>query len=147
MRNNKFLLAALVGTVTFFLLGWLVWGTLLKGFMDANSGMTPELSAQVMRSEENMNMLAMIISHIGMGFLYATILMWGNFNSTAAGMKAGAIVGLLTCVMMDFLFHGITTMYTMPLILVDIVAGTIVGAIGGAAIGMVLAKGTATATA
>jgi hypothetical protein len=147
MKNNKFILAALTGTVTFFLLGWLVWGTLLKSFMEANSGIPAEVATQVWKSDDQMNFGAMIIAHIAMGLLYTLVLMWAGANSTASGMKTGAIVGLLMAIMWDFLFLGMSNLMTMPAALVDIVASTIVGAIGGAAIGMVLAKGTSTAAA
>src|ERR1700752_4498654 len=140
MKNSKFLLASVVGTVTFFLLGWLVWGTLLKSFMDSNMGLTPEVAAQVFKPEMEFNWIAMIASCLGKALLYATILVWGGFTSTAAGMRAGAIIGLLTSVMFDMLWLAMSNLMTTPSVLVDIVAATVVGAVGGAVIGMVLAK-------
>jgi hypothetical protein len=147
MKNNKFLLAALAGTVTFFLLGWVVWGMLLKSFMEANSGIPAEIASQVWKTEDQMNFGAMIVAHLAMGLLYTTVLMWAGANSASSGMKAAAIVGVLIAIMWDFLFLGMSNLMTMPGILVDVVASAIVAAIGGAVIGMVLAKGTSTATA
>jgi hypothetical protein len=147
MKNNKFFLASIVGAVTFFLLGWIVWGMLLKNFMAANSGLPADVMAQVNLPEDQFNWLAMVVSNLAMGLLLATILMWGGFTSTAAGMRAGAIVGLLIAIMWDFLFLGMTRLMTMQFALVDILASAVVWAIGGAVVGMILAKGTSTASA
>jgi hypothetical protein len=147
MKNNKFFLAAILGALTFFLLGWIVWGMLLKSFMDSQSGLSPDVMAQVMKTEDQFNWAAMVVSNLAMALLLATILVWGGFTSTSAGMRAGAIVGLLTAMMFDFLFVGMSNLMTTTGAVVDIIASTVVWAIGGAVIGMILAKGTSTATA
>jgi hypothetical protein len=141
MKNNKFLLAALAGTVTFLLIGFLVFGKLLNGFFEANSGLPSDVMAQVFRSE-GPNVGAMVAGQVALGLLYATVLVWGGFTSTRAGTKAGAILGLLTAASFDFIVMlGVTNIQTVTSTLVDVFANGVVGALGGAVIGMVLAKG------
>jgi hypothetical protein len=63
----------------------------------------------------------MIAGQIALGLLYATALTWGNFNSGAAGAKAGAILGLLISAPFDFIvMMGATDINTTTSTLVDI---------------------------
>jgi hypothetical protein len=141
MKNNNFFLAALAGTVTFLLIGFIVFGKLLKGFFETNSGLAPDVMAQVFRGG-GPNVGAMIFGQVALGLLYATVLVWGGFTSTATGAKAGAILGLLTAASFDFVVMlGVTNIQTVTSTLVDVLANGVVGAIGGTVIGMVLAKG------
>jgi uncharacterized membrane protein YraQ (UPF0718 family) len=73
MKNNKFFLAALAGTVTFLLIGFLVFGKLLKGFFETNSGLPPDVMAQVFRGG-GPNVGAMIFGQVALGLLYARCL-------------------------------------------------------------------------
>jgi hypothetical protein len=140
MKNNKFLLAALAGTVTFLLTGFLVFGKLLKGFFETHSGLSPDVMAQVFRGGPNVG--AMVVGQVALGLLYATVLVWGGFTSATSGAKAGVILGLLTAASFDFIVMlGVTNIQTVTSTLVDVFANGVVGALGGAVIGMVLAKG------
>lgn len=145
MKNNKFWLAGIIGTVVYFLLGWLIYGLLLMKYMEAHSGLTAELHAQVFKPDTQMNWAAIIISNLLWGYLVALVLMWGNFNSLGGGAKAGFIIGLLICASIDLSYFSMSNLFTTESMIADIVAGAVMTAIGGAVIGMILGKGTTAA--
>ena len=67
MKTIKILLGGLAGGVTFFLLGWLVYGVLLNGYMMAN---TNQCAAKPM---QDMVMWSMFLSNFALGCLLALI--------------------------------------------------------------------------
>ncbi|WP_316812314.1 hypothetical protein [Pedobacter heparinus] len=130
---NKILIAGIAGGVVFFLLGWLVYGIILMDFMMANSGMPVELQKKMP------DMLPLVIANLAWGFLFATILgKWSTGLSIAQGAMRGALIALLVALFMDLTMYATTTMLTMNCLLVDLVAMTVNGAIGGAVITWIL---------
>ena len=134
MNTNKILLGGIAGGITFLLLGWVVYGMLLKDYMAANS------NACVMRPETEIVWWAMLISNFAWGFLLALIFSWGNISGAAAGAKTAAIFGVLIGLCYDMLYYSITTMYSnLEVVCVDVLTGTVISAVGGAVIGAVMA--------
>ena len=134
MNTNKILIGGIVGGIAFMLLGWVVYGMLLKDFMAANTNVC------IMRPETEIVWWAMIISNLAWGFLLALIFSWANISGAVAGAKTAAIFGLLIGICYDMLFYAMSTLYSnMQIICVDIIVGAILSAIGGAAIGAVMA--------
>ncbi|MNL16499.1 hypothetical protein D3C87_1375490 [compost metagenome] len=133
---NKILIAGIAGGVVFFLLGWLVYGIILMDFMMANSGMPAELQKKMP------DMLPLVIANLAWGFLFAIILgKWSTGLSVAQGAMRGATIALLVALFMDLTMYATTTMLNMNCLLVDLVAMTVNGAIGGAVIAWVLSLG------
>lgn len=141
MKNKNYFLAAIVGGITFFLLGWLIYGVVLMEFMNANSGLSPEVFAKFNRTEAEFIWWALILANVASGFLMATILSWGQITSAAGGAKAGAIVGFLIAISFDLLFYSMTNVFTASTLLVDIIASTVMTTIGSTIIGWLLGKG------
>jgi hypothetical protein len=146
MKNSKFLLAALVIFVASMVLSMLNYGFLLKDFYRNNAGLQEPLYSQVFLPEDHMNWMAGIVSGLASTLLLASILVWGGFTSTAAGARAGAIVCMLMSLTMNFGFMSFTRMFTVTGAVVDAIVAIVIGAVAGALGGMVLAKGTRTAT-
>jgi hypothetical protein len=65
--DTRTLLAALVGGVVAFLLGWLIFGMLLMGWMEAHMLSYPGL----MKTEEEMNLALMFLSNLCLALLLA----------------------------------------------------------------------------
>ena len=136
MKTNKILIGTLAGGVSFFFLGWLVYGILLKDFYAANFNQCSMLAM------ENMVWWAMIVSNLVSAYFLVTILNWSGSSGVMDAFKKSLIIGLLIGLYMDLSFYSMTTTYnSMGAMFSDIVIGTIftgvVGAIIGWAMGMV----------
>ena len=151
MRNNKFFLAAIVGTVLFFILGWLVYGMLIMQYMGNHlSSAVRSSNFAVYKGPAEMgaiSFMALFLGNLATGFLYASILTWSNVRTAAGGAKMAAAVGFLTSMSIDFVMYGTSNIYTLHSILADVVAWTIITAITGGVIGMILGKGKTTVVA
>ena len=78
MSNNKILLAGLVGAVVAFILGFIVYGNLLMDFFIENSGS----ASGVMRGDDEMQWIPMILGHVTWGMLFAIIFgRWANIST------------------------------------------------------------------
>lgn len=138
--NQKTILGGIAGGVAFFILGWLIYGTLMKDFMAANTNSCAN------RPEAEFVWWALIVSNLAWGFILALIFSWSNISSVAAGVKTAAIFGLLIGICYDMLFYSMTTMYSsMTMVIVDVIVGSIMSAIGGAAIAAVMIRKKAAA--
>ena len=138
MSNNKIFIAGLVGAVVAFLLGFLVYGNLLADFFMENSGS----ATGVMRGDDEMQWIPMILGHITWGLLFAVIYgRWANITTFATGAKAGALLGFLIGASFDLIQLGSTHIFNTTGIIVDIVAMVIVSAIVGGVVGWFLGRG------
>ncbi|HRI58321.1 MAG TPA: hypothetical protein PK228_01315 [Saprospiraceae bacterium] len=140
--NTKLLLAALAGGVASFLLGWLVFGILLKPTYD---GMMTEAGKNIMRPEaEMMNyMWAMILSNLAYGLLFALIFgRWANISTFRGGAIAGGVISLLLALSFDLGMYSMMNAWQggMGLVIDPLVNG-VVGAVVGGVVGWVLGYG------
>jgi len=136
MKTNKILLGGIAGGISFFMLGWIIYGMLLMDFMASNSN---QCAARPM---QDMIWWAMILSNLALGFLLSIVFTWANTKGVIAGAKVAGILGLLFGISIDFSFYSMTTMYHNIMILfVDIVAYTLMTAIAGAVIAWVMGMG------
>lgn len=137
MNTNKILLAGLVGAVVNFVLGYLVWGVALMGFMESNMGS----ASGVMRAEGDMQWIPLILGNIAIGLLLAIIFgRWASISTFATGAKAGAVIGFLMACAYDLISLGTSHIMTPTGAIVDIVASTVVTAIVGGVVGIMLGR-------
>jgi hypothetical protein len=98
VMNTKVLLAALAGTVTSFLTGWVIYGMLLKGYFD---GQVMEGARSVMRAEPTM--WAIALGCLAWALLLALIYSrWAGISTFKSGAIAGAWVTGLVAAGADF---------------------------------------------
>ena len=136
MSNNKILLAGLVGAVVAFLLGFIVYGNVLTDFFMENSGS----ASGVMRGDDEMQWIPMILGHITWGLLFAVI----NITTFATGAKAGALLGFLIGASFDLIQLGSTHIPNLTGVIVDIIVMTIISAIVGGVVGWFLGRNKTT---
>ncbi|HMQ46766.1 MAG TPA: hypothetical protein PKA00_04685 [Saprospiraceae bacterium] len=135
MSANKLLVATLAGGVTFFLLGWLVWGMLLADYMAKNAGSATGVA------KEPMVMWAIALSNLLSGLLLAVIFgRWAGIKTFMTGAKAGAVLGLLLGLSYDLLLFGTSNVTTMNALVVDVLANVVVTAVAGGVVGWVLGR-------
>lgn len=138
MKTNKVLIGGVVGAITFFILGWLVYGMLLMDFMMANTNQC------MMKPMEEMNMLAMFASNLAISMLLAIIFSWANVSNMMDGMKIGAIVAALASLSFDLNLFSMSTMFSgIHVMLMDVAVFTVLIAITGGVIAKVMNMGKA----
>lgn len=139
--NTKVLIAALVGGITSFLLGWVFYGILLADFFAANAGS----ATGVMKDDASMNWLPIIIGNMTTGLLFALIYKrWAGITTFKTGAIGGAWVGLLIALSYDMISLGTTNMMNTVAALVDPLVSTVMGAITGGMVGWALGYGNRT---
>ena len=121
----KILRGTILGGITFFLLGWLVYGLLLMDFMAANS------NTCAMRPDNEMIWWAMILSNLISALVVTLILKWSGASKPIDGIKIGALFGLLMCLAIDLSMYSMSTMYNMTAIIVDAIVTTIIVGVTG----------------
>lgn len=137
MDTKKFLMGTVVGGVTYFILGFLIYGIALAGTMEAYS------NAACMRPMEGMIWWSLILGNLGYASLMTYVfLKAGNVNSFGSGAQTGMVVALLTCVAIDFVMFATSSMMNdVTGIAIDVIAGTVMGTLAGGVIGVVLGMG------
>jgi len=140
--DTRTLLAALVGGVVAFLLGWLIFGMLLMGWMEAHMLSYPGL----MKTEEEMNLALMFLSNLCLALLLAWSFGRMGVNSLAGGLVTGAVVGFLFYLSVDLSFMAMMNLFDGPMaVVVDVAANTVWTAGVGGAVGFMLGRGAAKA--
>ena len=136
--TNKILIAGVTGAIVALILGFLTWGMALSGFMEANSGS----ATGVMRSDSEMLWIPMILGHLSWGILFAIIYgRWANISTFASGAQAGALLGFLIGFTFDMINLGTTHLTNTTAAIVDVIAMTIISAIVGGVVAMMLGRG------
>ena len=143
MNSKKFLPAAIAGGVAHFILGWLLYGTLLAGYMKSNEGPVTGVD----RTE--MLFWSVAVGSLFYGFLMSYILVrLANISSVGAGAMAGFLIGLLFTGSLDFIFYGTSNLYAnLTIVFVDMATFAVMSAIVGAVVAAVAGMGKKTATA
>ena len=122
----KILRGTVFGGITYFLLGWLIWGILLMNFMSAN------MNQCAARPANDMVWWALILSNLSGALLLTLVLSWSKARSIIDGLKYGALFGILFGTLVDLSFWSMTTMFhNFGVLLVDVLVSTIVFAITG----------------
>ena len=118
------LIAGVLGGLTFFLLGWLIYGIILADSMGGGA---------CMRAND-----AMLLPWIGIGNLFTGLAIsyafskMGSVTTFGSGAMTGGIFGLLLAIGWDCLMYGTTTMMENPnFILMDAVMSAVMWAIAG----------------
>jgi len=140
--NSKTLVAALLGGLTAFLAGWLLYGVLLKGTME---GMMGTATGVMKTDEEIMSMnsiLTILLGNLVFGYLLTHIFSkWANVTSAAAGASAGALLMGLYALGYDLIMYGTSNMMQLQGVFVDAIIAAVLGALSGAVIGWWLGRG------
>lgn len=127
----KILLATLIGTVVYFLFGWLVFEGILGKYMSTN---TTQI-AGFKKTEAESSMLMLLVSCAAYALLLAILMgQWAQVSTFREGLKIGAITGVLVATMTNSYWYSSSHFYNgfQPLLADIVAAGLTVGVMGGA---------------
>ena len=134
MDTKKFLTGTVVGGITYFILGYLFYGLLFVDFFNGNLG-----SATGVFKTDDLIWWSLILGNLaGAGLLTYIFLKWAHISTFKSGLRAGAAIGFLMTLSWDFVGFGTGNILNLQATLMDVVIGTVMTAIAGAAIGAVL---------
>ena len=139
--DKKFLLALLAGSVTLFVVGFILYVIAFGGFFADHVGS----ATGVAKDEASMNILAIFLGNVAAAAMLTIIFgKWGSIRTLADGAKAGAIFGFLVALSFDLVMFGTTNMADLTSTLVEPFVSAVMFAVGGGVIGMMLGRGDAT---
>lgn len=122
----KILRGTILGGITFFFLGWLVWGILLMNFSMNN------YDQSIYKPENEMIWWAMIVSNLILAMFLTLFMKWGQAKTIVDALKIGAIFGVLYALSIDLSFYSMTNMLLhFTAIIVDALAYIVVCGLTG----------------
>ena len=134
MNGQKFALGTAVGAVTYFVAGFLIYGLALNTYMASNmmSGMM----------KDPPDWVHLVLGQIASGALMTVAIgVWAKTGGAAAGLRIGVQLGLLMILGFDLtMFATSHVMNNFTVVAVDVLAGTAMSAIAGAAVGAALGR-------
>ena len=130
----RVLAATVAGGITYFLLGFLIFGLFLEEKMKPYLNVYPGLLKEVPE------WAPLILANLITAFLFAYILdNWAQIRTFVGGLKAGAIIAFLQVLSFQLMFVAFMNMHKSYVpVVVDVAASTVIGAITGGVIGLVL---------
>ena len=101
----KILRGTIFGGITYFILGWVIYGILLMDFTVNN------FNQCAARPDGVMIGWAIIVSNFILALLLTLFLKWSGAKGVADGLKIGALFGLLMGLSIDLAQYSMTTMF------------------------------------
>ncbi len=121
MKLSNFIVGSIVGSIVYFLLGWLAYGMLFKDLYPQDG--------------------KMVFIYLGCLFFAALLAYvftkWANISTWMTGAKGGAVIGLFYALSMNFFMYS-SQEPNYQNIATDVIITVIMSAITGAVIAMVL---------
>ena len=142
--NSKMIIAAVVGAISAFLLGYVVWGMLLTGYFQENTYQYEGM----MLPEAEFKLWAIFLSNLANAILYAWLFNRMNVTSFGSGFQIGAIINLLFSFGLVMMFYSMMNWYKGPAVMVvELVVNSLFGGVIGGIIALVLGMGRSAKTA
>jgi hypothetical protein len=137
MKIIKLITGTLIGTIVYFVVGWIVFEFMLGSYTNANTTQIVGFK----KNEQESSIVLIILSCTAYAMLLSSLILYWiktplNFKE---GFKLGAIIGILVATMTDTYWYGTSNFYNnaTPMIL-DIISASITVGIMGGAISLVL---------
>jgi len=129
MNVKNFFIGGIVGGIVDFLMGWLVWGILLKDTFPPPEGSGPE------------NMLFIFLGCMCFGFMLSYIFAQGETVSQCVpGIKLAVGIALFMSLANNFFYNMYKDTIDVKMVAIDVVASLVVAAVVGAAIAVTNGK-------
>lgn len=131
----RLLAATVAGGVTFFVLGFVIYGLILDPMV-----MKPNMNTYAGLTNETPLWIPLVLANLVNAFLLTYIFdKWAGIRTYVGGAQGGAIVMFLIALAFQLFFAAFMNLSKnyIPAV-ADIVGSTVLGAIGGGVIGQVL---------
>ncbi|MBK8305487.1 MAG: hypothetical protein IPK98_19740 [Chloracidobacterium sp.] len=132
---TRLLAATFAGGITFFVLGFVIYGLILE-----NAVMKPNMNTYAGLMNEVPVWVPLVFANLVSALLLAYIFeQWASIRTFVGGMKGGAIVMFLISLSFQLMFLAFMNLhknYIPPI--ADVLGSIVMGAIGGGVIGAVL---------
>lgn len=129
MNVKNFVIGGIVAGIVDFLMGWLVWGILLKENMPKPVGAGPE------------NTIHIFLGCLFFGFLISYVFSSGaGISEWVAGMKMAAVIALFLSLSNYFFSNMYKDAIDFKLMGIDVLASVVVGSVVGAVVAVVNGK-------
>jgi len=136
--NTKTIIAAVVGAIASFFLGWVIWGMLLMDYFKTN---TVQYEGMMLPDTE-MKLWAIFVSNLCSSFLFAWLFSRMNVRTLADGAKTGAIINILLAASIVMMYHSMMNWYSnATIMIVDVLVNGFFGAVIGGIIALMLGRG------
>lgn len=135
--NLRVLVAAVVGAIVMFLLGYLIFGLALASFIQANTIQYPGLMKEPMP-----DMLPLVLSNFAFAWLYAFIFdQWAGVRTFIGGALAGITIAIPLALAIDLQYLAFMNIYkSITVIFVDVAAIAVMNGITGGVMGFIIGK-------
>jgi hypothetical protein len=140
MDAKRLVTGTLVGGITMWAVGYLIFGLAMASFYAANAGSATGLA------RDSQILWAVGLGTFALAALVTFAVGWADAKSAAQGFKIGAIVGFLIWFGVDFAQFGNMNISTINIPLVDPLLELVRTGIGGAVIAAVLGRGAKAAS-
>jgi len=138
--SKRFLAAAVAGSVTMLLVGFLLYGIVFAGLFREGALIIPGVMKQ------KPEILWVVAGQVGFGILITLIVSWRGATSFTSGAWTGAMFGFLMAIGYDFAQYGTSNLWTLKATLLDpFITAALVGSAGGV-IGFVLGRNSVDGT-
>jgi hypothetical protein len=138
MNTQKFLIGTLVGGITFFLLGYLFYGVVLASFFSQHS-LAP---AGSMKTMNEFAWWALILGNLANAALLTYVfLKLGNIISFGSAAKTAAAIGFFMALSYAMIRFAVENSSDLTATFTDVAVATVMSAIAGGIIGIVLGMG------
>ena len=132
--NTRVIVASVAGGAALFLLGFLIYGLLLEGWMRSQMVEYKGLM------NETPNFVTLIIANIVWALLVALIFdRWASISTFIGGLIGGAMISFLMILYYDLMNVSFMNLFTgFTAVFVDVVAFTLIGALAGGVVAAIL---------
>ena len=134
MDTKKLVTGIVVGGITMFVVGYLIFDMAMAGFYETNG------SASFGVGREATLWWAIALGTASLATLVTLCIGWSGAKNATQGFKVGGMVGFLVWFGVDLIIHGNSTVSTTILPLVDGLLEIVRTGIGGAVIASVLGR-------
>jgi len=135
--NIRVWVAAIVGTIVMFTLGFLIFGVALASFLKANT-----IQYAGLMKEPMPDMLPLVLSNFAFAWLYAYIFdQWAGVRTFVGGAIAGITIAVPLALAIDLQYLAFMNIYkSITVIFVDVIAVAVMNAITGGVMGLIIGK-------
>ncbi len=132
----RILAATVAGGIAIFVLGFVIYGLVLDPYMKANMVQYAGLI------KDPPGWVALVSANLANALLFAFVFdYWAGIRTFVGGLKGGAIIMFLIALTLDLQFLAFMNLWkgdaVLPII-ADLVGATVLGALAGGVIGLVL---------